>query len=161
MISMSDMKRRLTVPLLFVVFVGLGAAPPAAGEAPIEGLWQTIDDSSKKPRSHVEIEVEGGVATGRITKLIDPDEPNPKCAKCDGPKKNQPIVGLEFMWGLKRKKDEDKPTWEGGKILDPENGKVYDCKIWLEDQNTLKVRGSWLMFGRTQVWHRLDGSERS
>ncbi len=27
---------------------------------------------------------------------------------------------------------------ENGTILDPENGKIYDCKIWLEDDK-LKV----------------------
>ena len=30
---------------------------------------------------------------------------------------------------------------EGGTIMDPKSGKVYDCYLNLEDPNTLKVRG--------------------
>jgi len=39
--------------------------------------------------------------------------------------------------------------------MDPETGKVYDCKIWLEN-GQLKVRGYVAFFYRTQTWLR-DG----
>ena len=46
--------------------------------------------------------------------------------------------------------------WKGKKgILDPKNGKFYDVKIWLEDANTLKVRGSIGPIGRKQTWYRV------
>ena len=45
----------------------------------------------------------------------------------------------------------DGAEWEDGEILDPENGKVYDCKLWIED-GKLKVRGYVAFFYRTQTW---------
>mgnify|MGYP006286006053 FL=1 len=140
--------------------LALLAAAPAFGdgaETPSAvGLWQTIDDETNKPKSHVRIEKEGGELVGRIVHLIDPKEPEPVCTECDGEKHDKPIVGLEIMWDLRKKTGKDKPTWEGGSILDPKNGKTYDCKIWLEDPNTLTVRGSFLFIGRNQTWHRID-----
>lgn len=118
------------------------------------GTWQTIDDSSGKPRSHVQIEEKNGKLQGKIVHLIDPDEPNPLCDACPGPKKNAPILGLQIMWDLTRAGDA--AEWTGGSIMDPENGKTYDCKIWLEGEDTLKVRGSWLFLGRTQTWRRVS-----
>jgi uncharacterized protein (DUF2147 family) len=37
--------------------------------------------------------------------------------------------------------------------MDPETGKVYDCKLWLEG-DVLKVRGYVAFFFRTQTWRR-------
>ena len=45
----------------------------------------------------------------------------------------------------------DGNEWEDGEILDPKNGKVYDCKMWVED-GKLKVRGYIAFFYRTQTW---------
>ncbi|VAX17324.1 hypothetical protein MNBD_IGNAVI01-134, partial [hydrothermal vent metagenome] len=41
-------------------------------------------------------------------------------------------------------------------ILDPKKGKVYDCKLWVEN-GKLQVRGYVLFFHRTQEWLRYDG----
>jgi uncharacterized protein (DUF2147 family) len=43
--------------------------------------------------------------------------------------------------------------YAAGNILDPEEGKVYKCKLWLEGTE-LKVRGYWGPFYRTQTWTR-------
>jgi uncharacterized protein (DUF2147 family) len=50
----------------------------------------------------------------------------------------------------------DDAAWTDGKIMDPANGKSYDCTIRLEDPNTLNVRGflGFSFLGRTQVWKR-------
>ena len=40
-------------------------------------------------------------------------------------------------------------------ILDPENGKTYDCEIWLENDK-LKVRGYIAFFYRTQTWEKVN-----
>jgi uncharacterized protein (DUF2147 family) len=50
------------------------------------------------------------------------------------------------------KKDDDEYT--GGHILDPEVGKIYRCKLWIEE-GTLKVRGYLGPFFRTQTWQRV------
>lgn len=144
---------------LFLLSMTTMAGSPAQQTRPAdwtaEGVWKTIDDKSKKVRSHVRIEKSDGMLVGKIVHLVDPKDPEPTCDKCSGSKKDQPIVGLEIMWGLARSEDEN-PTWTGGKVMDPENGKTYDCKIWLKDENILMVRGSIFMFGRTQAWYRLS-----
>ena len=53
---------------------------------------------------------------------------------------------------------ETKPNlYEGGKILDPENGKEYKCKMMLDENgNKLEVRGfiGISLLGRSQNWVR-------
>ena len=60
-------------------------------------------------------------------------------------------MGLQIIDGLIPKKNQ----WKDGEILDPNNGKTYDCKIWLEDKK-LQVRGYIGFFFRTQVWIRAE-----
>jgi uncharacterized protein (DUF2147 family) len=119
------------------------------------GLWKTIDDNSGKPGGLIRIEEVNGSYQGRIEKIFpEPGEdPNPKCVKCEGPRQNQPVIGLTFMWGLTKQGDE----YQGGEILDPKSGKVYRAKLKLEDEGKkLNVRGfiGFSLFGRTQVWYR-------
>ncbi len=122
-------------------------------ESPV-GRWKTIDDASKKEKSVVEIWEEGGKLFGKITQLLDtlPNDPNPKCVKCEGELKDQPMIGMKIMWDLKK----DGSEWSGGRILDPENGKTYKVYLALEDGGKkLKVRGyvGFSLLGRTQYWH--------
>lgn len=119
----------------------------------IVGSWKTIDDNSGKPRSIVEIYEKDGEYYGKIVKLFrDPDEDqNPTCDECKGKLKGKPIIGMEIITGMEKDGDE----YNDGEILDPENGKTYDCKLWVEDGN-LKVRGFLLFFYRTQTWLPAD-----
>lgn len=122
-------------------------------ETPV-GRWKTIDDASKKEKSVVEIWEEGGKLYGKISQLLDtlPNDPNPKCVKCEGEQKDQPMIGMKIMWDLKK----DGSEWSGGRILDPENGKTYKVYLALEDGGKkLKVRGyvGFSLLGRTQYWH--------
>ena len=119
------------------------------------GLWKTIDDNSGKPRGLVRIELINGQYQGKIEKIFpEPgEELNPKCVQCEGPRHNQPVLGMTFMWGLTKQGDE----YQGGEILDPKNGKIYRAKLRLDDGGKkLNVRGflGFSLFGRTQVWHR-------
>ncbi|RMA81119.1 DUF2147 domain-containing protein [Umboniibacter marinipuniceus] len=117
-----------------------------ADNAPV-GLWNTIDDTSGEAKSTVELYMEGDRLYGRIIELINPDEPNPVCEQCTGEKLNQPVIGLTIIEGLSF----DGDYWSDGEILDPENGKSYDCRIWREG-NKLMVRGYIGFFYRTQSW---------
>ena len=125
-----------------------------ASESPV-GLWRTIDDKTGKEKSLVRIVEANGELRATIEKLFrEPhEEPNPNCDKCPGEKKNKPVIGMQIGNGLKK----DGDVWSGGEILDPQNGKTYKCKVWLEDKGKkLNVRGfiGVSVLGRTQVWLR-------
>ncbi len=119
----------------------------------IFGRWVTIDDNSGKKRSIVEITERQGQAYGRIVQLFrEPgEEADPICDECDAAddRYNKKVIGMEFIRGMEMDGDE----WDDGTILDPENGKVYDCKLWVESGD-LKVRGYVAFFFRTQTWVR-------
>ncbi|HWB76872.1 MAG TPA: DUF2147 domain-containing protein [Nannocystaceae bacterium] len=139
--------------------LGLLAALPAllfvsapeveAYDSPV-GVWKTIDDDSGEAKSQVKIYERDGKLRGKITKLYN--NPDALCEACDGEDYNTPILGMTIMWGL----EEDDGEWSGGKIFDPKKGKTYNCKIWLEDDGDLKVRGYAGPFYRTQTWHRVE-----
>lgn len=120
----------------------------------IVGKWKTIDDNNGKARSIVEIYEKDGKYFGKIVKLFrdEGEDPNPTCDECKGKKKGQPIIGMEIISDMEKDGDE----FEDGEILDPENGKTYDCKMWVEDGN-LRVRGYLLFFYRTQTWQPAEG----
>ena len=122
------------------------------------GLWKTIDDKTKNERALVRISETGGVLTGRIEKLLAADAvPGAKCDKCDGDRKDQPMVGLEIVRTVK-KSDTDN-LWDGGTILDAAEGKVYKVRMQpTEGGKKLEVRGyvGMPMLGRTQTWIRVE-----
>ncbi|MEW7278215.1 DUF2147 domain-containing protein [Aquimarina sp. 2201CG1-2-11] len=135
------------VLIVFLLFFSMLSAQDA-----IEGTWKTIDDISGKPRSIVNIYKKNGKWYGRIKRVLDENERGQLCVECKGNDYNKPIEGLEIIKNLK--KDEDEYT--NGTIMDPENGKVYKCKIWIDDtdSNILNVRGYIAFFYRTQCWVR-------
>lgn len=123
----------------------------------ISGKWKTIDDSSGKPRSVVEIYEKEGKYFGKIIKLFRApgEDPDPVCDECPGKRKDQKVIGMEIITGLEY--EEDSEEYEDGEILDPENGELYDCKLWLSEEGNLKVRGYLLFFFRTQTWLPYEG----
>ena len=136
------------------IFILLGFAVIAQGD--IVGKWKTIDDESGKPKSVVEIYEKEGLYFGRITKLFREagEDPDPVCTKCEGEKKGQKIIGMEIITNMKYFKSDDE--YRKGEILDPENGNVYDFRLWKEGEN-LKGRGYILFFYRTQTWLPYSG----
>lgn len=119
------------------------------------GRWKTVDDVTGKVNSIVVIREKNDTLDGEIEKLVDPDpgDPYPRCLRCDGEMKGKPLIGLRILWNLRKDADQ----WSGGKILDPDTGKVYRCAIALEDGGKkLKVRGfmGFSILGRTQYWLR-------
>ncbi len=49
------------------------------------------------------------------------------CDKCTDERKDKPVLGMNIIRGAK--KSEGKDVWEGGKILDPDNGKEYTLRL--------------------------------
>lgn len=153
------MKRLLRHSLLVALLVALSAPVLAQAQSPT-GRWQTIDDKTGEPRSIVEIyEGDDGQLYGKVVEIVQAsddakrnDEGQIICSACEGKKHNQPIEGMVILEGLEKDGDE----WDGGTILDPENGKTYKAKISLDGEDKLNVRGyiGVALFGRTQTWHR-------
>ena len=126
----------------------------AADLSPV-GLWKTIDDHTGKPRGLVRVTQVEGEFQAKVEKIFSKpgEDPNPRCEKCEGTRHDQPVIGMIILWGLTKQGDE----YQGGEILDPENGKVYRVKMMLDDGGrTLHVRGfiGFSFFGRTQIWTR-------
>lgn len=142
--------------LVFALSAALAVSADAlaADAASPVGVWTTIDDTTHKPKSVVEITEQNGELTGKVKEVLQSDQgPNPVCKDCEGERKNQPITGMTIIWGMKK----DGDGWSGGKILDPKNGKVYGCKMHLvENGQKLEVRGfiGFSLLGRSQVWER-------
>jgi uncharacterized protein (DUF2147 family) len=137
--------------LVWIVMLSLGLAARGAGaaDAPV-GQWKTVDEKSGAVESVVEIYDQGGKLFGKIANLTKPtdEQGKPKlCTKCTGADKDKPIVGLIIIKGL----GADGAHWKGGTILDPDDGKVYNAKLWVEE-GKLKVRGYLGFFYRTQTW---------
>jgi uncharacterized protein (DUF2147 family) len=131
----------------------LAAAPLAFAQATPAGLWKTIDDETKQEKSHVRIVEAGGALTGRIERITDPTKQDSKCDKCEGARKDQKVLGMTILEGVKR----DGSHWDGGTILDPNNGKVYKVRLTPKDGGkALEVRGFIGPFYRNQTWVRVE-----
>lgn len=137
---------------LLVTLVFLGSVSQAQT---VLGKWKTIDDNTGKVRSIVEITESDGKFYGKVVRLFRPpaEDQDPICDKCDpeDPRFKKKIIGMEIIRSLQK----DGLAYSGGDILDPENGRVYRSKIWVE-ASVLKVRGYWGPFYRTQTWQRAD-----
>ncbi len=131
----------------------------AHAQATPTGLWRTIDDDTKKEKSLVRITESGGVYTGKLEKLLDPaTKPDQVCDKCPDERKDKPLVGMTLIKGVKQSEN-DKAMWDGGEILDPNNGKTYKVRMTpSDDGKTLAVRGyiGAPLLGRTQTWVRVE-----
>ncbi len=123
----------------------------------IVGKWKTIDDNTNKARSVVEIYEKEGKYYGKVFKTyLEPDEdPDPVCTECEDHRKGQKIIGMEIITDLKY--DQKNQVYNKGEILDPENGNIYDCRLWVTEDGSLKVRGYLLFFYRTQTWFPWTG----
>ena len=145
--------RHAALGLALALASGLAAAQAASPA----GLWKTVDDNTKREKSLVRIVESGGVYTGKVEKIIDPDSPKDAvCKDCTDDRKDQPVLGMVILRNLKQDAD-DKETWSGGEILDPNNGKTYKARLKpLEGGKQLQMRGYLGPFYRTQVWLRVE-----
>ena len=120
------------------------------------GLWKTIDDTTNKPRSLIRITEHNGEYNAVVEKgLLETDTGDKVCDKCTDERKGQKIIGMTIAKGLKKNGNK----YDGGEILDPDNGKIYKCKMTLDESgNNLEVRGyiGISLIGRSQIWHRVE-----
>jgi uncharacterized protein (DUF2147 family) len=146
------MKKRDLMNMMAMVLAFAGGTAQAQS-TPV-GLWQMLDDDTKQPLSLVRISEVGGVQSGKLEKLLDPGRQDAKCVLCTDERKNQPMLGMTIMRNVKSSGD---GTWEGGEILDPNNGKVYRVRLKpIEGGKALEVRGYIGPFFRNQHWTRVE-----
>lgn len=125
----------------------------------LAGLWQAYDDHTGNLEALIRIEkLPDNSYEGRIEKIF-PDSENITvliCSNCTGNLHNQPLIGMRILSGMKVK---DKLNFEGGEILDPDEGKTYHCQIRLsDDDKQIQVTGyinfNWI--GQSEIWRRAN-----
>jgi uncharacterized protein (DUF2147 family) len=127
-------------------------SPICFSQYQIVGRWKTLDDKTGEAKSIIEISEKNGEFFGQIVELLlEAGQKDPVCEKCDpsDPRHRKKIKGMEILRNLRKEGNE----YNEGTILDPEIGKIYRCKAWLE-QGDLKIRGYWGPFYRTQTWKK-------
>ena len=141
---------------LFAILLVAASASALAQMSPA-GLWKTIDDDTKKEKSLVRIKEVGGVFSGTVDKFLDPaTKLDDVCEKCTDDRKDKPVLGMTIIRNIKASAD-DKGIWDGGDILDPNNGKVYKARLKpVDGGKKLEMRGYIGPFYRTQVWLRVE-----
>ena len=140
---------------LVAMILGASCLPVLAQMNPV-GLWRSVDDKTGEAKAEIRIVEADGALNGKIEKrLLKDAKPGDVCDECSDDRKGKPLLGLEIIRGAK--KAEGKDVWEGGKILDPENGRNYGLRMTpVDGGKKLEVRGSIGPFGRTQTWTRIN-----
>ena len=130
------------------------ASASVFAQSPV-GLWKTIDDATGKEKSSVRVSEAGGVVSGKIESIVDPAKQDSKCDECSDERKGKPVIGMTILRNVKK----GDGVWDGGDILDPNNGKVYRVRMTPSaDNKKMEVRGyiGAAIFGRTQTWVRAE-----
>ena len=148
--------RLVSILALAAVTLFMSVSIWADEDSPV-GRWKTFDDKTGEATSIVEIWEEGGVLHGKVVETLrERKDGKPRiCEKCKGALKDAPVVGLRIIWDMER----SGAKWKGGRILDPDNGKIYKAKMSLQDEGkALEVRGyiGFSLVGRSQIWQRVE-----
>lgn len=81
--------------------------------------------------------------------VLDVDDKNP-----DKSLRNTPANKIVLFTGLRY--NDKKQQWDGTKIYDPNRGIKVSMTASFDGPKTLKIRGSVLGIGETEVWHRVE-----
>ena len=141
---------------LITLAMAFAASTALAQTTPV-GLWKTVDDETKAEKSLVRISEAGGTLSGKVEKIADASKQDSICDLCSDERKGQKVVGMTIIRNAKA--EAGKGSWEGGEILDPNNGKVYKLLLKpIDGGKKLEVRGyiGMALLGRTQTWIRVE-----
>ncbi len=146
------------IAIIGFIFILLTPHANGANADAIVGLW-----SMKDREAQFSIYKCGSEYCGKISYLSEPNYPPTKKGLAGLPKmdlrnpdpqlRERSLVGLPFLEGFHFT---DENTWEGGRIYNPDDGQKYRCKLWLDGENRLKVRGYLGIpaLGKTETWVR-------
>ncbi|AHH08744.1 DUF2147 domain-containing protein [Borrelia anserina] len=125
------------------------------------GYWVGYDDTTNVKNSVIYVYKYNDKVYGRILNVIKNgkvyDVDNPSNSKVVG-FEHLTIEGLDFMWGLKYVESAGK--WDKGKIIDPNNGKIYTSEMRVDPKTgNLITKGKVWIFGRSKIWTRAREDE--
>jgi uncharacterized protein (DUF2147 family) len=153
------MKRWVFVVIGLGLFLLFSRAGFAQNPNAVLGKWW-----NEEKDAHIEIYSCEGRICGKIIWLKEPNYPADDAKgmagkskvdreNSDTAKRELPILGMNLVWGFTHAGEN---VWEGGSIYNPREGKTYKCKMTLENQDTLKVRGfiGISLIGKTNIWTR-------
>ncbi len=142
-------KKVSVLTIVFCVMLLWASSLYAVNADDVLGLWLTSKEANA---TKIEIVKCGDKFCGKIAWLEDPetlDSQNP-----DESKKSRKLVGLNMIYDFVFDDDE----WIDGFIYNPEDGKTYDCKMWMDNMEVLNVKGTvgpkWLGIGKTVTWFK-------
>ncbi len=156
------MKKFLALISILFTALSLCIADPA------EGYWISIDEKTNKETAGWKIWVENGKLTGAITSIAGFPQ-DQKAVGAKGKSYNDfkggadigslQSVGTNWIYGLSNVSE---GKWANGYIIDPNDGKRYNCKITFHKadgkkykSDTLEMRGEIGMgIGRSQYWKK-------
>ena len=146
-----------TVALIVAGFAAfaLNLVPAGATEPTAAGLWQNLNEAGE-PDGWFFIFERNGTYEGVIAKMFlkSGEDPNARCTRCTDDRKDKPWLGIPLIRGMKQQG----LNYEGGSILDPRDGKIYQALMRVSpDGQVLTVRGflGFALFGQDQTWNRL------
>ncbi|MEO1654389.1 MAG: DUF2147 domain-containing protein [Bacteroidota bacterium] len=148
---------QLNLPLMrkiiLLSLLGLVTLSYSSTAQTIVGKWKAIEN--KKPSSIIQIyKGSNGKYYGKMVELLDPKLKNHTCDDCKGERNGKAMQNLVVIRDLQIAKD--KKSAKGGKILDPWSGKEYNCKVWVDGTNRLKMRAFiGILFG-TRTWYKVN-----
>ena len=160
----------------FVIFllVSIFTAGVFLAADSVEGFWISVDEKTQKATAGWEIYISGGKLFGKILSIADHPQ-NEKAYKCKdsypgfpvaGKITQMTVVGTPWIFSLSM----DRPgNWSGGQIIDPNDGKIYKCKITFRQMDgnkyktdTLEMRGEiGLGIGKSQFWQKATREQAS
>jgi uncharacterized protein (DUF2147 family) len=157
--GIAHVKARIAILAVAAVAALAAVIPSRAQEPTAAGLWQKLDEDTKKPIIWFLFVDRAGVFEGYAAKMFpEPGEdPNPACTKCTDDRKGMPLLGLPMIRGMKR----NGLRYEGGTILDPRDGSVYKAVMTLEPAKGILVLRGYLGFeilGKNDIWHHVPDS---
>lgn len=136
------------------LFALLYSAHSLAATDPLIGKWKTMDDRTGHSLADVIISKDqNNLYSAQVTEIrpLPGKEKLSTCQKCTGNLKDQPMIGLTILSGLKRD-PEKRNQFIDGKFLDPLSGQQYVSEAHLGQQDKyLQIRGQ--VAGSSNVRH--------
>ena len=146
-----SLMKRDAVAAMVALFSVL-AVVPAFAQNSVVGLWKSVEDEKT---TLIRVYEQDGKVMGKIEKVLknNVEDTQARCTKCKDENKDKPMAGLQLIWDMEK----DGNRWSGGKLLDPDSGRVVNCRLETDEGGkVLKVRGSVAFLSKTQSWSRLE-----